>query len=79
MKTLQSILSRILEIEEAQVTDQLTPADVGTWDSMNALIMVSELESAFNVKFTSAEVTEVKCVGDIKKILSKHGAEIPES
>ncbi len=76
MKRLKKILCEVLKIKEEQITDRLTPQDVKTWDSMNALILVSALERAFNVKFTLVEVIEVKCVGDIKKLLAKHGVEL---
>ena len=36
-------------------------------------MLVSELESEFDVKFTMDEVVEVKCVGDIIKALMHHG------
>ena len=73
MKPLNDILCRVLQIGEAEIRDELTPADVPTWDSFNALLLVSELESAFKIKFTFAEVTGVRCVGDIKKALESKG------
>ena len=73
MQKLKSILAKVLGIGEDEITNELTPRDVANWDSMNALILVSELESAFKVRFTSAEVTGVTCVGDIKKVLQNHG------
>lgn len=76
MKKLHEMLSRVLGIPENEIQDHLTPNDVPGWDSFNALMLVSELEAGFNVKFTSAEVTGVKCIGDIKKILTHHGAQL---
>lgn len=73
MRRLNDILCRVLQIGEAEIRDELTPADVPSWDSFNALLLVSELESAFKIKFTFAEVTGVQCVGDIRKILQSKG------
>jgi acyl carrier protein len=73
MKRLKQSLSKILGIDENVISEALTPADVETWDSFNALLMVTELETVFNVKFTAAEVVSVKCVGDIRKVLEGHG------
>lgn len=73
MQRLKSVLSKVLGIHEDEIRDELTPRDVPNWDSMNALILVSELESTFKVRFTSAQVTGVKCVGDIKQVLQSHG------
>ncbi len=73
MNKLYPVLSKILGIAEKDIKDHLTPNDVPGWDSFNALLLVSELEAAFPVKFTSAEVTGVKCIGDIKTVLKSHG------
>ena len=78
MKRLKSILSKTLEIEESRITDSMTPGDVETWDSFNALLLVTELESVFNIKFTIDEVTSVKCVGDIRKALQNHGVTLQD-
>lgn len=73
MKRLHEMLSRILQLEPHEIHDDLTPEAVSTWDSFNALLLVSELERTYKIKFTSAEVTGVRCVGDIKKILKGRG------
>ena len=73
MKRLNAILSKVLEIEEDSISDKTAPENVETWDSFNGLMLVSELEKTFNVKFTMEEVTAVKCVKDIKDALKRHG------
>lgn len=79
MKRLKEILSRVLEVEEAEITDAMSPETVENWDSFNGLMLVSELENTFQIKFTMDEVTGVKRVGDIKLALAKHGVKlIPE-
>ena len=79
MKRLKRILSKILEIEEDKITDETAPDNVETWDSFNGLMLVSELENEFNVRFTMDEVISVKCVKDIKESLKKHGVNLDES
>ena len=79
MKRLKQILSKVLEIDEDQITEETSPDNVETWDSFNGLMLVSELENVFNVKFTMDEVTAVKCVKDIKEALKKHGVQLDES
>jgi len=78
MKKLKSILSMILEIEESSINDQTSPDNVESWDSFNALMIVSELEKEFKVRFTMDEVTAVKCVKDIKESLKRHGVLLQE-
>ena len=78
MKRLKAILSKVFGIDENSITDQTSPDNLETWDSFNGLMLVSELEKEFNVKFTMEEVTSVKNVLDIKKSLKKHGIELRE-
>lgn len=79
MQRLKSILSKILEIKEVEITDDTSPDNVESWDSFNGLMLASELENEFKVKFTMEEVVAVKCVKDIKESLKKHGVNLQEN
>lgn len=72
IKKLNSILSRVLSVKEEEITDAMSPDTAPSWDSYNALMLVSELESGFNAHFTMDEVVAVKNVGDIKEALKRH-------
>lgn len=76
MKTVKQILSKVLEINENEITDDTSPDNVETWDSFNGLMLVSELENEFKVKFTMNEVVSVRRVKDIKEVLKKHGVNL---
>lgn len=78
MKPLRDVLANILELRPDDITDETSPDTVETWDSYNGLLMVSELENNFDVKFTMAEVRSVTSVKDIKDILRKHGVSIED-
>ncbi len=72
-KKLFNIISRVMEIESSELTDESSPEDIENWDSYNGLLLVDELESEFNVKFTVEEVFDVHSIADIKKHLLNHG------
>jgi len=76
MKRLQKLLSEILETTEDEIKDELSPAEVETWDSFNGLLIVSGLEDVFNVKLTMDDIISIKNVKDIKNILEKYGVEL---
>jgi len=78
MKRLKAILSDVLEIDETSITDETSPENVDTWDSMNGLVLVTELETQFKIQFTMEEVTSVKNVGEIKAALAGHGVVLVE-
>jgi len=66
---LYSLLSNILEIEVSDINEETSPSNTESWDSFNALVMVTELEETFEVSFTMDEVQSVKNVNDIIEIL----------
>ena len=79
LKRFRTTLANVLKIEEDAITDETSPDTVATWDSMNALLLVTALETEFNVKFTAGDIVGVKNVGDIKNSLKRHGIEFNEN
>ena len=69
---LLALLSNVLDLVPESITDSTSPENTEAWDSFNALVLVSELESEFNVSFAMDEVYGVKCVKDIKEALKRH-------
>ena len=72
------IIARVFSIPVSQVTDESGPENVESWDSFNGLVLVDELESHFNIKFTISEITDVKNVADIKRHLKNHNVDLDE-
>lgn len=66
---LLEILSKVFLLDKDKITDELRRKDFEPWDSMNHLIIVSEIENEFEIFFEDEEVVELWTVGDIKKVL----------
>jgi len=77
-KKVYEIVAKVFSISESDVNDSSSPENIETWDSFNGLILVDELESHYNIKFTISEITNVKTVADIKKHLKNHNVELNE-
>jgi acyl carrier protein len=71
-KKLITLISNVLDIDVNLITDDTSPENTESWDSFNALVMVSELESEFDVHFSMEEVYSVTCVQDIREALVRH-------
>ena len=72
-KKLKEILAKVLLVDETQITDGMSRKNVKEWDSMAHLMLVSELESAFEVTMDDEDIMEIQTVADIKKTLQKLG------
>lgn len=76
LNKLYRIISQVLMIRDSEINENTSPKTVPSWDSYNAIMLVSELERGFNVKFNMDEVVAVKNVRDIKQVLRKHKVEL---
>jgi acyl carrier protein len=72
-KKLKDILAKILLIDEAIISDSMSRKAVKEWDSMAHLMLISEIESAFEVTLDDNDIMEIQTVADIKKTLQKLG------
>ena len=75
---LYKIISKVMTVPISEISDQSGPENIDSWDSFNGLVLVDELESEFNIKFTINEVVDVSTVEDIKRHLKNHGINLNE-
>ena len=55
------------------LTDESSPQTVNGWDSMGHLVLISELERAFQVTFSTTDIVEMVNVRCINEILLERG------
>ena len=75
-KKLYDIISKVFSVQISEINDESSPETIESWDSFNGLILVDELESNFNIKFSVSEIIDVKNVKDIKIHLNNHGVDL---
>jgi len=73
---MQAIINRlvadVLDVDEDEITSELSPDNTEYWDSMNHLRLVTALEEEFDIKLSMDEVQSIEKVGDIYTIIGKH-------
>ena len=70
---LQDILRKVLLIDKTKISDEMSRKSIEEWDSMAHLMLVSEIEAAFEVTMNDDEIMTIQTVADIKKILKNLG------
>jgi acyl carrier protein len=75
-KKLKEILAKVLLVKKTRINDGMSRKDVKEWDSMAHLMLVSEIESEFGVMMSDDDITEIKTVGDMKRVLRKLDVDI---
>ena len=72
-KKLFEIVSRVMNIPIAEISESSGPDSIPEWDSFNMFVLLDEIEKEFSVKFSLEETLEIKTIGDFKKKLEEHG------
>ena len=68
--TLTSIFQSVFDDETIVLSPQTTAADVQGWDSFNHIRLILAVQKAFKVKFSAAQTTNLKNVGEFAALIS---------
>lgn len=71
VEKLTEIFRTTFNDQELVLNDNMNAGDVETWDSLTHMLMVSEVESQFGIRFKLKELNHLKTVGDIVSILEE--------
>jgi acyl carrier protein len=67
----RDIIADVLDQPDLQVTRDTTANDVEGWDSFNHINIVVAVESHFGIKVHTAEIEEVRNVGELIDLVEK--------
>jgi acyl carrier protein len=63
-------MQEVLDEPSVNLTPATTADDVEGWDSMSNITFVVEVERRFGIKFNTAEIEEMRNVGDMLDIIA---------
>ena len=69
LKRLTPVLQDCFDNDDIVATPELTAADVPGWDSLAHVRLILVIERAFHVKFSAAEISSFKNVGDLANVI----------
>ena len=67
------IVARVFNVSIDKINYESNPENIENWDSFTGYVLLDEIETNFNVKFTMDESLEVEKIDDFKNILKKKG------
>ncbi|KUO56423.1 MAG: hypothetical protein APF80_13770 [Alphaproteobacteria bacterium BRH_c36] len=50
-----------------------SPKDIERWDSLKHIELIKAIEDTFEISMTMDEMMEIRCVGDIERVLERYG------
>ena len=57
----------------SEINDNMSKENSPEWDSLNNLMLLTEIEKDYKTKFTASEITKIKSLRDIETILKAKG------
>lgn len=66
-----NVFREVFDNPALDISDATSAKDITEWDSLAQVKLIIGLEEEFSIKFTTNEVAEMTCVGDVKLALQK--------
>lgn len=68
---LNNVFRDVFDDDSIEVGETTTANDIEDWDSLNHITLIDAVESEFGVRFTMGEVSGMKNVGEMAKIIKE--------
>lgn len=72
-RRIREVFREVFDNDEMEICDDMSAKDVPEWDSLAQVKLIIGLEEEFGIHFTTHEVVEMTCIGDLKKCLFSKG------
>ena len=66
---LRHILITILKHENFEMKDELSAAEVDGWDSLTHMVIITEIEKTFGIKFKLKELNKLSNLGNLIELI----------
>ncbi len=64
-KEVQEIFRKVFDNAELEIDDQTSAKDISKWDSLNHVILISEVEKKYSIRFDLKDLLNTRTVSDI--------------
>lgn len=68
---LNRVFQEVFDDRTIRVTPQTTADDIEDWDSLEHITLISAVEREFRMKFKMGEISSMKNVGEMAKIIAQ--------
>lgn len=70
---LTDVFRDVFDDDSIEICDATTADDIEDWDSIEHITLVGAVESEFGIRFKMGEVSGMKNVGEMVKIIEERG------
>ena len=65
----QAIVRQVLKNDSFEWEDELTAEEIDRWDSLSHMIIITELENEFKIKFKLKELNKLNNLGSLVSLI----------
>ena len=73
---LVEIFATVLKVDPTTLSDDSSPENTQSWDSMNAIRLVTAIEESFSVELTTVEIMKMRTLGLARNVLRRKGVSL---
>jgi len=73
---LNDVVARILRVPAASISDETSPETLPRWDSLKHLDLMTGIEDAYGIRFSTADIMRAISVGEVRRLLREKGLEV---
>jgi len=73
---LASLFSSVLNVDASKITDETSPANTETWDSLANMLLIAAIEETFEIELSTPEIEAMKSFGDVRSILESRDVSV---
>jgi acyl carrier protein len=66
---LTTIFRKVFNDDTIVLDNKLTANDIGTWDSLTHMLMITDVENTFSIKFSLREINKLKDAGTLINLI----------
>jgi acyl carrier protein len=70
LRKIEKIFYKVLDNESLIITRETSANDIDNWNSLNHMILISEIEDDFSIKFKLKDLNKMRNVGDMIDIIN---------
>lgn len=69
LSKLTGVFRKVFNNEALELRDDFTANQVDNWDSLSHMVLISEIENTFMIKFKLKELNKMRNVGDMTDMI----------
>jgi acyl carrier protein len=70
---LKETFAAVLKVDPASLTDESSPENTPSWDSLRAVQLVAAIEETFNVELATTDILRMRSLGMARDVLRRKG------